>query len=260
MPDIARVSSLPRVTPSSIQDLECHYRYWVLRVKKDWPHRPMIRAVAFGVAVHETLRLCYHNRVGDKPCLDHVSAWARTAVWRGRWPAEGTDRSEETDKVIAAVCSFVENDASDPEAVEGIIELEAQLGHPLIHDGEEIGIYSAKLDQILSRKSEKNRLVVREFKTTAPRIDLRECYLQLSQAKRKYPDFENYAIEFLWLDQDGRVTMDVVDGNDLKGIHAIVREAAISALIDTEHKTTTGEGCVYCPNRGRCPAQKAEGE
>lgn len=169
------------------------------------------------------------------------------------------NRSEETDKVIAAVCAFAENDASDPEAVAGIIELEAQLEHPLLHEGEEIGLYSAKLDQILCRVSDPDRLIVREFKTKSPRIDLRECVLQLGLAKRKYPDFDHYAIEFLWLDEDGRVTMDVVQDSDLKGIHAVVREAAISALTDTEHKTTTGEGCVYCPNRDRCPAQKAEG-
>jgi hypothetical protein len=258
MPDIARVSSLPRVTPSSIGDLECHRRHWILRQKREWPKRPMIRAVAFGICVHETLRLCYQNRVGDKPCLDHVGAWARTAVWKGRWP-ESVNRSEETDKVITAVCAFVENDASDPEAVMGIMALEAQLEHPLTHEGEEIGLYSAKLDQILCRASEPNRLVVREIKTTSPRIDLRECYLQLSLAKRKYPDFGKYAIEFLWLNDDGRVTMDVVEDNDLKGIHAVVRQAAVAAITDTEHTPTSGEGCIYCPIRDTCPTQKVEG-
>ncbi len=259
MPDIARVSALPRVTPSSIQDLECYRRHHQLGVLKVWPRRPMIRAVAFGVCVHETLRQVYQNRIGATPCLDHIEAWARTAVWRGKWPAETTDWKQETDKVIAAVCAFVENDASDPEAVEGIMELEAQLEHPLVHEGEEIGIYSAKLDQILCRASDSKTLIVREFKTTTPRIDLRECYLQLSLAKRKYPGFGKYAIEFLWLDEDGRVTMDVVEDSDLKGIHAVVRQAAVAAITDMEHTPTSGEGCIYCPIRDSCPTQRAEG-
>jgi len=258
MPDISRVSALPRVTPSSIGDLECHRRHWILRQKREWPKRPMIRSVAFGIAVHDTLRQVYHHRVADKPCLDHIEAWARTAVFRGRWP-EDTDRPAETDKVIAAVCAFVENDASDQEAVEGIISLEVQIEHPLVHVGEEIGLYSAKLDQVLCRKSDANRLIVREFKTTMPRLHLQECYLQLSLAKRKYPDFVHYAIEFLWLDEDGRVTMDVVEDSDLKGIHAVVRQAAIAAITDAEHKATTGEWCVFCLLRDTCPEKKAEG-
>lgn len=261
MPAIARVSQLARVTPSSIGDLECSYRHYQLRVKKAWPKRPMIATVARGVAVHEVLRLAYHHRVGDQPCVDHLEAWARVATWRGRWP-EGTDKGAETQKVIAVVCALIGNDADDPEAVEGIIDLELQLEHPLVHEGEAIGLWSCKLDQVLYRKSEPTTLVVREFKTTTPRIDLRECYLQLSLAKRKYAHrgFEHYRIEFLWVGEDNRVTMEIVRDTDLKGVHAVVREAAIRVLTDQEHRTTTGEGCIFCPLRDTCPSQKAEGE
>jgi len=89
MPDIAHVSSLPRITPSAISDLDCGHRYHQLRMLKAWPSRPMIEAVAHSTAVHEVLRLAYAHRIGGRPCLEHVEAWARTAVWCGRFP-DGT--------------------------------------------------------------------------------------------------------------------------------------------------------------------------
>lgn len=260
-PDIARVSDLPRITPSSLSDLDCGRRYFTLRILKQWPRRPMVSAVAFGIAVHDSARLAYQNRVGDKPCLDHIGAWARTAVWRGRWP-EGVDRNAETDRVIAAVCAFVANDASDPEAVEGILDLELSVEHPIPHQGKNIGLFSCKLDQTLVRVSEPNKLIVREIKTgaVAPRIDLRECYIQLSLAKRLYKGrgFDRFAIEFLFLDEDARVCQTTVEDRDLKGLHAVVMQAAVTRLTDTEHKPTSCEGCCYCPIRNSCPIQKAE--
>lgn len=257
MPDIAHVSELPRVTVSSLSDLDCGYRHQKLRVEKAWPRRPHVEAVAFGVCVHETVRLAYFNRRGDQPCVDHLEAWARTSVWRNRWP-EGVDKRAQVQKVVSAVCAIIGNDESDPEAVEGIIDLELPIESPIWHEGEAIGIFSCRLDQTLVRASEPDHLIVRDFKTNLPRIDLRQVYIGLALAKRVYRDrgYKRYSMEYLWVDEDNRITMEIVEDRDLKGVHAVVMGAAIKALTDTEHKPTTSEACVFCPLRETCPAQK----
>lgn len=257
MADIARVSELVRVTPSSLSDLDCNYRHYKLRVKKEWPKRPMLESVAFGVAVHEVIRLAFANRRHNQLCVDHLEAWARTAVWRGRWP-EGVDKRAQVQRVIAAVCAVIGNDESDPEAVEGILDLEKPIESPIWHEGNAIGIFSCRLDQTLVRASEPNHLVVREIKTKAPRIDLRECYIQLALAKQAYKGrgFERHSLEILWIDEDHRITMERVEDRDLKGIHAVVMGLAVKALTDTEHKPTPCESCTFCPLRDTCPAQK----
>ena len=255
MPDIARVSNLPRISPSSIPDLECGRRYYQLRQLKVWPPRPMIEAVAFGIAVHEVLRLAFSNRTGGKPCLEHVEGWARTAVWRGRYP-DGTDRQAATERVIAAVCAFIQNDADDEEGVAGTISIEKQDEFPRYYKGQPLFLVSAKIDRIFSRASDSTRLVARNYKTSRPRLDLRQAFLELWLAKRLYPDFKSYVLEYIWLDpEDHRVSMDVVTEKDLRGIHDIVMQAAIKVLTDTDHKPCPGECCTYCPIREGCEGQ-----
>ncbi len=263
MLDTARFAELPRITPSALADTECGYRWDTLRNKKLWPSRPRAESVSHGIATHETLKLAYQNRVGDRPCVDHLEAWARTAVFKGRWP-EGVDKRDATQRVISSVCAIIGNDESDPEAVAGILDLELPLEGPIWHESEVIGLFSCRLDQTLVRASEPDRLCVREIKTTIgedpPGIDLRKVYIQLALAKREYKDlgFKRFCVEFLFV-ADGRVTMERVEDRDLKGIHAVLMNAAVKTLTDKKHQPNPGEGCVFCPLKNTCPARKMEG-
>ena len=55
-------TSLPHLTPSSLNDLECPKKYETLQIRKQWQSREPTAAVANGTAIHAVLRELYHNR------------------------------------------------------------------------------------------------------------------------------------------------------------------------------------------------------
>ena len=254
-------TDLPRITPSSVGDLECSKKYWKLRVQKEWPKREPLEAVAHGNAVHKVLRQVYLRRANSEPDMRNLRALAEGAVGGERYP-EGYDHSRAVKRVIDAVGGFVNSD--DYEDVDGTIALERQVEFPFIRHGEPLYLVSATLDRILVRASRPTQLVVRDYKTTAQRINLQEAFIILWVAKRAYPDFESYALEYDWLDEENRVKRDTIPGTQLRGQHRIITEAAVRVLTATEHHAEPGACCTYCPLRVECqrldPVEIEEGE
>lgn len=252
---------VPRITPSSANDLECPKKYKTLRIDKNWPMREPMDSVAHGIAVHDVLRQVYATRVGGQPNLAHVEALTRTAVYRGRY-SDRQDRQEAVQRVIAAVCGYVGCD--DAEDVEGTIDLERQSEFVYQHQGKPLFMVSAKLDRTLVRASQPTRLVNRDYKTTRPRIDLREAFVALWVAKKQYPGYSSYALELDWIDEDNRVRRDVIEGHELRGQHAVMTELALNVLMAQEWPAIPGDTCTYCPLRSQCqglPVEElAEGE
>lgn len=253
---------IPRITPSSVGDLECARKYYTLRVLKQWPSRPPLENVAFGVAVHDVLRQVYTTRRGSVLDLANVEAMARSAVYKARYPRD-VDRARALVKVVDAVCMYTAND--DEEDVAATLDLERMTEFPFRHGGQDIYMVSAKIDRTLVRPSAPSRLVARDYKMTAQRIDLREAFILLWSAKQMRPGYAEYAIEYDWIDaEDRQVRRDVVEGYELRGQHAIIRDAALRILDGDDHLPSPGDACTFCPLRQNCQGldavELAEGE
>jgi hypothetical protein len=120
-------------------------------------------------------------------------------------------------------------------------------------------ILSARLDCVLFRRSNPDTLIIRERKTTAQRVDLKECYIMMRIAKKKYPEYKQIVIEFDWLDSDNRVIRDTITQREVAGQHKIVMGMAYKVLTATEYPAVPGEQvCKFCPHRIACQGLPAD--
>ena len=243
----------PRLTPSSVNDLLCPAKYRLLRIDRVWKKRDPLLPVAHGKSVHQVLNLVYSARAHGEVDLSNLEAQARGAVMNN-WYPRGADVEEQVNRVMAAVRGFVA--ADDEEDIEGILPggLEKGGEFPLcLEDGRVLCVLSAVLDCILVRESQPDTLVIRERKTTAQRIDLKECYIQMRIGKKMYPQYPHIVIEFDWLDEDNRVIRDTVTARMVRGQHQIVLGMAYKVLTATEFPAVPGETqCRYCSEREHC--------
>ena len=252
-------TAAPRLTPSSVNDLLCPAKYKLLRIDRLWKKRDPLIPVAHGNSVHQVLNWVYSARVGGEVDLSNLEAQARGAVM-SNWYPRGIDVEEQVSRVMAAVRGFVA--ADDYEDIQGILlgGLEKGGEFPLrLDDGRVLCVLSAVLDCILVRESQADTLVVRERKTTAQRIDLKECYIQMRIARKMYPQYPNIVIEFDWLDEDCRVIRDTVTARMVRGQHQIVLGMAYRVLTATEFVAVPGETqCRFCSEREKCQQLPAD--
>ncbi len=253
-------TAAPRLTVSSIGDLACPRKYKHTRIDRNWGKRDVIYAVANGLAVHTVLHDLYGDRRGHELNLSRLPAQALDAVWATKWP-QGTDRQEAVGRVITSVHGFI--NADDEEAIEGTLDIERQ-GQFEVTDkktGEVLFVVSATLDRTLVRASEPHRGIVRESKTTAQKISLKEAYLQLWVARKMYQGrgLTSWAVEYDFLDEDYRVVRETVEWEDVQGQSQIILQRAMRVLYATEYPAIPGAQCTYCSLRDDCTSLPAEG-
>lgn len=261
--DIVRTAA-PRITVSSVQDMACPKKYKHTRIDRNWGKRDVIYAVANGLAVHAVLHDLYGDRCGYELNLTRLPAQAMDAVWATKWP-QGTNRQQAVGRVITSVHAFV--DADDEEAISGTLDIERQGQFPVTDKktGEVLFVVSATLDRTLIRASESHRLIVRESKTTAQKISLKEAFLQLWVARKMYSgidsgmDLTSWAVEYDFLDEDYRVVRETVEWEDVMGQSAIILQRAMRVLYATEYPAVPGSQCTYCSLRDDCTSLPGEG-
>lgn len=253
-------TALPRLTPSSVADLECALKYKTLRIDRNWGsnNRDFGAAIAHGTAVHDVLRRVVRPGGKYEADLEHVEALARQAVYRGRYPA-GTDRDGATEKVLSTVRAYV---ASDDDLA-NTISVERPEEFDYWHNAAPLFRVSVKIDRILVRPESPTTLVIRDYKLTArPKISLPEAFLYLWAAKKAFGSqgYDEFLFEYDFIDPDNRVTREVVSGHDVRGQHPLIVEAAVRVIRADEWPACVGEACIYCPLRGTetCPALPAE--
>ena len=176
-------TDLPRISPSSVGDLTgCPKRYAETRILHNWGsnNREYPESVAHGTATHAVLRDVFRGRQAGLVDLANVGALARTAVFKGRYPKD-FDRERAIDHVIEAVCGYVRS--QEPEDVQGTIRCEDQIQFPFSWEGKPLCMVSATLDRVLVRPAQATRLVIKEYKTTRPRIDLQEIFVAMLAAR-----------------------------------------------------------------------------
>ena len=250
-------TDLPRITPSSVGDLTgCGKRFAETRILKNWGsnNRDFPESVAHGTAVHAVLRDVFHDRQGDEVNLTNLGALSRAAVYKGRYP-QGFDRERAVERVMEAVCGYARSQV--PEDVAGTIRCEDQIEFPFIWEGRPLCLVSATLDRTLVRPSENEpgepgRLVVKEYKTTRPKIDLQEVFIAMFAARHAYPGYASYAMEIDWIADDGTVSTDTIEGRELRGLHPVIFQAAVRVIHEGQWDACPSERCTFCHLRPQC--------
>lgn len=245
-------TDLPRITPSSVGDLTgCPKRFAETRILKNWGsnNRDYPENVAHGTAVHSVLRDVFHDRKNDQVNLTNLGALSRAAVYKGRYP-QGFDRERAVERVMESVCGYARSQA--PEDVVGTIRCEDQIEFPFSWEGRPLCMISATLDRVLVRPDQPMRLVVKEYKTTRPKVDLQEVFIALFAARRAHPDYETYAMEIDWIADDGTVSTDTIEGRELRGLHPVIFQAAVKVIHEKQWDACPSERCTFCFLRPQC--------
>ncbi len=190
--------------------------------------------------------------------MDHVEPLAKAAVFRGRFEA-GTDRDQETKRVIASACAIVGSDTE--EDVAGTISVERPVEFDYSHDGAPLMTVSCKIDRILVKPDQEKTLYLRDYKFTArPKVSLAEAFICLWSAKKAFAGqgYEQFALEYEFCTPENEVTRETVTGADVRGQFALVTEAAAKVIRGDDFPAVIGEACTYCPLRAACQGLPAE--
>ena len=107
------------------------------------------------------------------------------------------------------------------------------------------------------RPDQPTRLVVKEYKTTRPKVDLQEMFIALFSARRAYPDYETYAMEIDWIADDGTVSTDTIEGRELRGLHPVIFQAAVRVIHEKQWDAYPSERCTFCFLRLQCQKLQA---
>lgn len=259
MPDISRSkppdtiqTALPKLTVSSRNDLSCSRKWHVLRVTKSgWgPPREFPVSVGRGSALHSCLQNLHAARWDDQLPLDDLPTYARQAAYAARY-GPSVSRDSEAEVVGEMARLFLGN--QDPEDVGAIVALETQIEFDYIYKGEGLARISATIDRVLCRPESPQTLVIQDFKTTKQRLDLAECFIQLWCASRRWPNYDEWTLELIWLDLDeGQVTVDVIPHRLCRGQLKLLTAALLRVKHLPPVPEPSVECCQFCPQRDDC--------
>ena len=238
---------LPELSPSSIGDLACSKRYHTLRVLNLWPPKSAIGAVARGSAFHGVMNSLYASRHEGQLDTRDIPALAREAVQRQSWPA-GTVLAEETARVENLARTYLKSE--DPEDIAATIGTETSVGFVFHHCEQPLAYIKATLDRVLIRADALDLLVVKEYKTSQQRVELREALILLWCAKTRWPGFK-YILEYEWIDSEGSVERTVVTTDMVQGQLKLLVTALLRVLNTAPHPEP-GPRCQWCHLRPEC--------
>lgn len=237
------------LTPSNVSDLACAKKFHTLRELGLWPRKAIHPKIRFGTAFHRVLMNVYDPTSGPPPHIHNLDLYVKQAFFAARY-TDITARSEDMARCLEMVRCYVRND--DLEDIEGTIAVEKPGSIIAHHDNQPICRVFARLDRVLVRASKPDELVIRDCKTSRPRVELGEAFIQLWVAKSIYPDYRSYVIEYDWVDASGHVERDVVRSADVKNILFLTTSRALCYANRTDYPAEPGEACTFCPLRPEC--------
>ena len=247
-------TELPKLTVSSRGDLQCSRKWHDLRVTKGgWgPPRQFPASVGRGSALHSCLQSLHAARWENELPMADLPTHARQAAYSARY-GPGVSRDAEAEIVEEMARLFLAN--QDTEDISAILALETQIEFDYIFKDEPLARISATIDRVLCRQESPTTLIIQDFKTTKQRLDLAECFILLGCAARKWPAYDAWQLELIWIDLDeGQVAVDVIPHRLCRGQLKLLT----SALLRVKHMEPTPEPsvetCKWCPSRERCQA------
>ncbi len=249
-PPDAIQTPLPKLTVSSRGDLSCSLKWDLLRVNKSgWSGpRNFPPSVGRGLAFHSCLQALHAARRGDTLPMGDLPVYARQSAYAARY-GPGVSRDAEAEVVEEMAQLFCDN--QDPEDISAIQALETQIEFDYIFRGEGLARISATIDRALCR--EPGTLTIQDFKTTKQKLDLAECFILLWCASRKWPEYDRWELELIWIDvTEGTVTVDVISHRHVRGQIKILTTALLRVLHLPPVAEPSVEACKWCINREQC--------
>lgn len=241
---------LPKLTVSSRGDLACSLKWDLTRVKKTaWSGpRSFPPSVGRGLALHSCLHALHAARRGDTLPMGDLPVYARQAAFAARYGPE-VNRDSEAQTVEEMARLFV--DHQDPGDIQSIVALETQIEFDYIYRGEGLARISATIDRALCR--EPGVLTVQDYKSTKQKLDLAEFFILMWCASRKWPEYDRWELELLWINLDeGTVTVDVISHRHVRGQLKILTTALLRVLHLPPVAEPNVEVCKWCMNREKC--------
>ncbi len=249
-----------RISPSSLVDTHCNYRFHTLRVLKQWPPRPAITNASFGIAWHELAGKVYNPRNGTPPNVTHLEAWSRQAFRGQRYDSEAA-RDEDRLRCLRMLEGYIANDDLD-DAV-NTLSVEHWVEKPITRDGQPFFVLSGRLDRVIVRADASGTgpvtVVGRDYKLGRPKTDLEAAFTNLWLLKLGFPGYDNYLSELDWVDEGGRVDRETITVADVRGQHAAVMDRLQRVLLGDAHPQEPGEHCQWCPLRDGCESRESTG-
>lgn len=238
----------PNLSPSRVHALVCLKRFEAEYVSKTAPRPGFTQPLAFGSAVHETLKGVFDPRNDTPPASRDIRALAEQAILRQRYPDPAL-RTTDTDRCVATVCAYLaqDTDGGATLAVEVFesVPITSRTVHPLV--------LGAKFDRLIVREAEPDHLVIRDYKTgSSGHIDLDGACVMLAVALKRFKEYRSMAVEFDYLNGHGLVKREVITRDEAKAVWSDLRSRALRVYSATEFPAEPGEHCAWCPLRAEC--------
>ena len=246
-------TKFPNLTPSKVSALHCHKQFNEVHILKTVEPEGFARPLAYGSAVHETLKDVFNPEYSASPMPRNVKGAAIKAITRQGYP-NTAERDEDTAKCIATVEAYVAQSA--PEEVTLGVEMfeNAKVGQ----NGITVTL-GAKFDRLLFSQTTPDTLVIRDYKTGKPtETDLEGAAIMLAIAALRYKKqdsprrFEHFAVEYDFLSEKGLVERRTVTFAEAKMVWADLKSRALCVYHATEFPAEPGEHCAFCPIRKQC--------
>ena len=260
----------PRISPTSVSDLRCAKRFYTLRVLKQYPERDPLSWASFGTAFHDVIARVYNPKTpnamptgtalpkattaqaGGPPSLDALEEWSRQAFRKHRY-ADAMAREEDRERCVRMVCGYLGQE--DEEDGPATIAVEQFIQFPIEYQQKLLFILSGRFDRVLVRPSEPRVLIIRDYKLSRPRVDLDASLIVLWLAKLAYPGYDEYRVEWEFVDEGGRVDRETVTVDDVRGMFKELQNRIREVILSDQHPAEPGEFCAWCPLKESCQPQ-----
>jgi hypothetical protein len=242
--------------PTNIRDLECQFKFFTLRVMKDWPtQRTRSPYLIRGQSAHYVLAELYSPKYGDNPPhTDRLEEALKLAV-AAEPNLDDYSRKMATDWIRSLVNVYV--GWRDPGRK--VLAVEQWAEFPLQFQGTKVANISARLDRLEFDESQPDTLVVVDLSLGDKALTTRQVWMDLAVGKHLYrtQGFKRHRLEIHTITSDEVQTVSY-RGSELKGLHLKVGEMAaeFQAAVESGNvQATLGEACLFCDLKtaGRCP-------
>jgi len=241
-------AKFPNLTPTRVSSLTCLKRFHDEYVAKRLPPQPFSLPLAYGSAVHDTLKTIF-DPIGHLPVRDRdIAALARQAVFQQNYPDPAV-RDQDVARCTATATAYLVQIGYEDETVG--VELFDSL--PISGTTKHRLTLGAKYDRLMVRPGEPRHLTIVDYKTGAPsHVDLKEACIMLAIASRRFKDYATFAVEYDFLNVIGLVMRQTVTFAEAKEAWPTLKAQALRVYNADQFPAERGEHCVLCPFRREC--------